>query len=79
MSAGTSGGDRDVLLFLPPNTAKPQYQVDYPYGLNVDGTNFVQPFVAHLAVGYPFGRYHLTSSAARDGEEGSACAAGVAD
>lgn len=52
---------RDVIVFLPPHTSRPEYNVAYPYGLNVSGNGerFEQPFVSRLGIGYFFGRHHF--------------------
>jgi hypothetical protein len=52
---------RDVIVFLPPHTSRPEYNVTYPYGLNVSGNGerFEQPFMSRLGVGYFFGRHHF--------------------
>lgn len=59
LNAGPSPPERDILVFLTPNTAKPEYAVRYPYGLNKQGEQFVQPFIANLGIGYLFGRFHM--------------------
>jgi hypothetical protein len=59
LEAGPTPAERDMLVFLTPNTAKPEYAVQYPYGLNMSGKYFLQPFIAHLGVGYLFGRFHM--------------------
>lgn len=59
LEAGPAPTERDMLLFLPPNTFKPGYAVQYPYGLNAIQEYFAQPFITHLGVGYSFGRFHL--------------------
>lgn len=63
LKAGPTPLERDMLVFLTPNTLKPQFAVQYPYGLNKDmteqGEQFLQPFIAHVGIGYLFGRFHL--------------------
>lgn len=59
LNAGSVLLERDMLVFLTPNTAKPEYAVRYPYGLNQQGEEFVQPFIANLGIGYLFGRFHM--------------------
>jgi hypothetical protein len=59
LDAGSVISERDVVLFLPPNTAKPEYSVDYPFGLNISGDRIEQPFIAKLGVGYMFSRHYL--------------------
>jgi hypothetical protein len=61
-SVGGSGiRRRDVIVFLPPHTARPEYAVNFPYGLNLSGNRdrFEQPFFSRLAVAYMFGRHWL--------------------
>jgi hypothetical protein len=59
LDAGPVLTERDVLVFLPPNTAKPEYSVQYPLGLLQSGNQFEQPFVARLGVGYMFANHYL--------------------
>lgn len=59
LDAGTMPAERDVLVFVPPNTAKPEYSVRYPLGLGQSGDRFEQPFIARLGVGYMFARHYL--------------------
>jgi hypothetical protein len=59
LDAGTELAERDVLVFVPPNTAKPEYGVRYPLGLGQSDDRFEQPFVARLGVGYMFARHYL--------------------
>jgi hypothetical protein len=58
LKAGPTPLERDMLVFLTPNTFKPQFAVQYPYGLN-KSEEFLQPFIANVGIGYLFGRYHL--------------------
>jgi hypothetical protein len=59
LDAGTVPAERDVLVFVPPNTAKPEYSVQYPLGIKQSGDRFEQPFVARLGVGYMFAQHYL--------------------
>jgi hypothetical protein len=59
LDAGTAPAERDILVFVPPNTAKDEYIVRYPLGLAQSGDRFEQPFVARLGVGYMYARHYL--------------------
>jgi len=59
LDAGTVPTERDVVVFMPPNTATPEYSVRYPLGLLQSDDRFEQPFVARLGVGYMFARHYL--------------------